>query len=60
MSLEKRYYAPKGIIMEDMHIEMNETDLIMCCLLVLDGLILFKRTLVCQEPFLKKPLTDII
>ena len=34
MSLEKRYYAPKGIIMEDMHIEMNETDLFMCCLLV--------------------------
>ena len=34
MELEKRYYAPKGIIMEDMHIEMNETDLFMCCLLV--------------------------
>lgn len=34
MSLEKRYYAPKGIIMEDMHIEMNETDLFMCCLLI--------------------------
>ena len=33
MELEKRYYAPKGIIMEDMHIEMNETDLFMCCLL---------------------------
>lgn len=35
MELEKRYYAPKGIIMEDMHIEMIETFLIMCFLLTL-------------------------
>ncbi len=33
MELEKRYYAPKGIIMEDMHIEMIEADLIMWFLL---------------------------